>query len=112
MRRLALIIPALILGLSFTAPSTAEARKAKYCQGDHLHYGTSDSFKSKKQAFRDAIASWAGFTVFEYGEAWGHWRLSINKAVNCKNNGGLWKCSIQSTPCRKATKADGRKKFR
>ena len=111
MRFTAVFLTALILGISFNFVGEAEARKkhrhgAKYCQGDHLHYGSSNSFKYRKHAMRDAIRSWAGFTIFEYGEAWGHWRLSINKSVNCSKSDGLWKCSIQSTPCRRAKRGE------
>lgn len=115
MRIFATIIPALIVAISFSVISTAHAGKsvrrgAVYCQGDHLHYGTGDAFASKKQAFKDAVSSWAGFTMFEYGNEWGNWNNSINRAVDCKKSGGLWKCSIQSTPCRKATRQDRYKK--
>lgn len=111
MRKYARALPALLLIFSFALATSAEARKkvrrgAVYCQGDHLHYGSSNSFKSRRQAMRDAIESWAGFTVFEYGSEWGHWRLSRNKKVNCGKSGGLWKCSIQSTPCRKARRGE------
>lgn len=55
---------------------------------------------------RDAIESWAGFTVFEYGEEWGNWRYSVNKKVSCGREDGAWSCSIQSTPCRKAKRGE------
>ena len=113
MRIIALIIPALIVSFSLIAASTADAKKRKYtrkgtvfCQGDHLHYGSSDSFKTKRLAMRDAIASWRGFTVFEYGEEWGNWRISRNKAVKCGRKDRLWSCSIQSTPCRRARRGE------
>lgn len=99
-----IIIPAMLLCLSMGAATSASA--AKYCQGDHLHYGSSDGFKSKRQAMRDAIESWASFTVFEYGSEWGNWRLSINKAVKCGRSDGLWRCNIQSTPCRRAKRGE------
>lgn len=104
MRNLRIILPALFASLSFAIATPASA--AKYCQGDHLHYGSSDSFKTKRQAMGDAIESWASFTVFEYGSEWGDWRLSINKAVNCGRDAGMWKCSIQSTPCRRAKRGE------
>lgn len=118
MRPFAMTFFLLLISVCLVNVSGAEAAKkgryvgkAKYCQGDHLHHGTSDGFKSKRRAFKDAIASWAGFTVFEYGSQWGNWRLSINKQVSCKNSANLWKCSIQSTPCRKAQRGE-RAKFR
>ncbi len=110
MRVFAILFPVLFVAFSFITVSDAEARKkargALYCQGDHLHYGSSGYFKTRKQAMRDAIESWAGFTVFEYGAAWGHWRLSINKKVDCKKGSEGWKCSIESTPCRKAKRGE------
>ncbi len=107
MRKFARAIPALIILLSFSFAVDAVAKKkvrrgTLFCQGDHLHYGSSNSFKSRRAAMRDAIENWAGFTVFEYGPEWGHWRYSINKQVKCGREARLWVCKIQSTPCRKA----------
>ncbi|GJM01535.1 MAG: hypothetical protein DHS20C08_00360 [Rhodomicrobium sp.] len=104
MRKSRIIIPAMLLSLSMGAATAAEA--AKYCQGDHLHYGFSDSFKSKRQAMRDAVKSWASFTAFEYGPEWARWRLSINRSVKCGRENGLWRCNIQSTPCRRAKRGE------
>ena len=112
--RTALMIVSSVLVMSFVfgmiTPADAKRkhvrRGAVYCQGDHLHFGSSDSFKSRRLAMRDAIASWRSFTVFEYGSQWGHWRLSRNKKVNCGREGGLWRCSIESTPCRKALRGE------
>lgn len=110
MRLFAIIFPVLFVAVSFLSVSDAEARKkgrfAVYCQGDHLHYGSSGVFRSKRQAMKDAIESWAGFTVFEYGSEWGHWRLSRNKKVGCKKGADGWQCSIQSTPCRRAKRGE------
>ena len=104
MRKIRLLIPAIVVGLSFGTVNTASA--ARYCQGDHLHYGSSGSFKTRRLAMRDAIESWASFTVFEYGSEWGHWRLSINKSVKCGREAGMWRCNIQSTPCRRAKRGE------
>ena len=111
MRFTALFLSLMTVGVSFSFVSDAEARKkvrhgAKYCQGTHLHYGSSNSFKTRRLAMRDAVASWAGFTIFEYGEEWGRWRLSINKKVKCGRESGLWRCNIESTPCRKARRGE------
>lgn len=98
--RIPIIISFAILSLAISPLTSAPAYAAKLCQGDHLHYGSSGSFKRKRDAMRDAIQSWAGFTIFEYGKEWGHWRHSVNKTVNCKKDSyKLWSCSIQSTPC-------------
>lgn len=110
MRIFAILFPVLFIAVTFLTISDAEAgrkgRMALYCQGDHLHYGSSNVFRSKRQAFKDAIESWASFTVFEYGSEWGHWRLSKNKKVNCKKGSEGWKCSIESTPCRRAKRGE------
>lgn len=112
MRKFATIVPAMIILFSFTLAQDAEARKkvrhgARYCQGDHLHYGSSSGHKTRRHAMRAAIESWAGFTVFEYGSEWGHWRLSINRKVSCgRNKAREWACSIQSTPCRRAKRGE------
>ena len=112
--RTALMIVSSVLVMSFVlgmvAPAEAKRKQVRrgavYCQGDHLHYGSSNSFKSRRLAMRDAIESWRGFTVFEYGSQWGHWRLSRNKSVKCGRENGLWRCNIQSTPCRKALRGE------
>jgi len=111
MRIVAMIVPALMV-ISFLSYATdAEARKkvrsgAVYCQGDHLHYGSSKGHVRKRHALKAAVKDWAGFTVFEYGAEWGHWRRSINRSIECKKNSGLWGCYISSTPCRKAKRGE------
>lgn len=106
------LIPALIGAVFLVAATDADAarkkkwRKVLFCQGDHLHYGASESFKSKRSAMRDAIESWRSFTVFEYGSEWGNWRISVNKSVKCTRSNKLWQCNIQSTPCRKRRRGE------
>lgn len=110
MRLITIIIPAMVIAMSIAGATIANAKKrAVYCQGDHLHYGSSDSFKSKRQAFHDAVESWAGFTGFEYGSEWAHWQLSRNRSVKCGKSNGLWRCEIQSTPCRRAKRGEKRR---
>jgi len=113
MRIVAMIVPALMVITIFSFVTDAEARKRKnvrggalYCQGDHLHYGSSKGYPRKREALKAAIKDWAGFTVFEYGAEWGHWRRSIHKSVDCNKNSGLWSCYIKSTPCRKAKRGE------
>lgn len=85
------------LGLVLSAPS-AHARK--YCQGDnHLHYGNGTGAK-KKIARRNALASWAGFTAFEYGNAYAYWRHARFKKTRCSRSGGGWSCQVSANPCR------------
>ena len=92
----------LYAGLFSTAP--AEAKRYRfYCQGDHLHYGSSSGHRSRKMALRAAISDWAGFTIFEYGERFGNWRIAKNKRVVCNRDkfNKTWQCSIEATPCRR-----------
>lgn len=79
----------------------AKARKSKkYCQGGkHLHFG-SGTGSSKKAASRNAIASWAGFTAFEYGNAYAYWRHARFKRNSCNRSGSGWSCSVSANPCR------------
>ena len=93
---------AIAIGILSSTPVDAK-RYRFYCQGDHLHYGTSTGHRTRRHAMRAAIENWAGFTIFEYGENFGDWRISKNKRVNCSQNkfSKRWNCSIQSTPCRR-----------
>jgi hypothetical protein len=75
---------------------------SKVCMVDHFHNGASSGKASRKAAEAEAIASWAGFTAWEYGDNWGSWRLSESKRMNCGQTGGAWACTIESRPCRPA----------
>jgi hypothetical protein len=81
----------------------AQARVGnKICMIDHFHNGASSGKASRKAAEAEAIAAWAGFTAWEYSGAWGSWRLSESKSMNCGQSGGSWGCTIESRPCRPA----------
>ena len=97
-----LAVFAIAIGVSSTAPVEAK-RYRFYCQGDHLHYGTSTGYRSRRHALRAAIENWAGFTIFEYGESFGNWRIAKNKRVDCRRDqySRTWNCSIEATPCRR-----------
>ncbi len=89
-------------GVVFTEPAEAK-RYRYYCQGDHLHFGSSSGHRSRKAALRAAISDWAGFTAFEYGDHYANWRIAKNKRVGCNRDrfSRQWKCSLQATPCRR-----------
>lgn len=67
---------------------------------DHFHDGASSGASSRKQAEAQAIASWAGFTAWEYGNNWGSWRLAESKGVSCGQVAGSWSCTLQARPCK------------
>ena len=73
----------------------------KTCFADHYHYGSSGGLATRKVAEREAIASWAGFVAWEYGNAWSSYTLAVNKQMECGNSGGGWACSVSAIPCRK-----------
>ena len=116
MRVSCLTLVALVMGLTIVSGGPVHAKKKRIgvaCQGDHLHYGSSDVFKRKRTAMRDAIGAWRSWTVFEYGNEWGNWNLSRNKSVQCsrtKSKPRVWKCSISSTPCRRVKRIRKRKR--
>ncbi|MEL6421391.1 MAG: hypothetical protein AAFQ42_02900 [Pseudomonadota bacterium] len=85
-----------------TASTPASAKIVKYCQGgNHMHYG-SGSGPTKRAARRAAIASWSGFTVFEYGSAWGRFSNARLRRTSCAKSGTAWSCSVEGNPCRRA----------
>lgn len=65
LRAIGLFVVTVHAALLMTGP--AEAVKRKACMADHFHYGSSSGQPNKKAAEREAIASWEGFTAFEYG---------------------------------------------
>mgnify|MGYP000960608620 CR=1 FL=1 len=72
----------------------------RICMLDHFHTG-SGTGPSKDAAMKSAIASWSGFTGWEYGGNWGSWRLSESRHGKCEPSlGGGWSCTIHSRPCR------------
>lgn len=72
----------------------------KICLADHFHYGSSYGLPSKKAAEVAAINDWAGFTAFEYGTSWGHFRKAASKKVNCTQSASGWGCSLEARPCK------------
>jgi len=91
-----------VLGLVLATSGSVVAKHYRYmCQGEHLHYGSSSGQPTRSKALKAAINDWAGFTAFEYGDHYAHWRIAKNKRVGCRRSTGSWNCSIQATPCRR-----------
>ncbi|MFM1815709.1 MAG: hypothetical protein RLZ98_2404 [Pseudomonadota bacterium] len=74
--------------------------RGRLCMSDHFHVGSSQGQTSKKIAEREAIASWAGFTAWEYGDHWGNIRLAGSRSMKCAQSGTGWACEVQARPCR------------
>lgn len=102
------VVPGVLVGLvtaativALAVPSDAARRKGRYCKTDHFHYGSSSGERSKKVARRQAIASWAGFTAWEYGNAWANFRRARSKGIRCEQTAQGWGCSVEAVPCRR-----------
>lgn len=72
----------------------------KICFADHYHNGSSSGHKTRKAAEAAAISDWAGFTSWEYGNAWGQFGMAESKSISCSNVGG-WGCQLEARPCRR-----------
>ncbi len=73
----------------------------KVCMKDHFHDGTSAGQPSRKAAEIEAIKVWQGFTGWEYGGAWGSFKLAESKGINCSGGGNSWACNVTARPCRR-----------
>lgn len=75
--------------------------KGRLCMTDHFHHGSSAGQPSKAAAMKDAVASWSGFTDFEYGNTWASFSKAAGKTATCtQSSSGSWGCEIQARPCR------------
>lgn len=92
-------LPALADSTGFASAHAWRKERGKTCLADHWHYGTGNTMRTKKQALRDAIASWQGFTDFEYGSDWARWSRAVSKKSSCKRSSGGWDCSVEARPC-------------
>jgi len=100
-------------GLGLGTPATAQqdsplvalhelVRKGnKICMATHFHDGESGPQPSRKIAEMRAIQSWQGFTAWEYGGAWGSFRMAESRQVSCTGGGNSWSCSVTGRPCRR-----------
>jgi hypothetical protein len=81
----------------------------KICMSEHFHDGSGVG-ETRKAAEANTVASWASFTVLEYGTTWGSYALSGSKKMDCKEQGAKeWSCAVTSRPCKPASAASGRK---
>lgn len=79
----------------------AQARVGgKTCMTDHEH-GGEGTLASKKGASEAAIRHWESFTAWEYGKAWGSYRLADAKTMDCQAGGSGWFCKTTARPCRR-----------
>ncbi|MFN3869284.1 MAG: hypothetical protein ACK4MF_09485 [Hyphomicrobiaceae bacterium] len=75
--------------------------KGRLCMTDHFHHGSSAGQPSKAAAMKEAVASWSGFTAFEYGNEWANFAKAGSKTATCtKSTSGSWGCELQARPCR------------
>src|SRR5262245_33319512 len=71
----------------------------KTCMLDHFHYGSGNG-PSRALAERAATRSWADFTAWEYGDAWGRYSVAVSKQMTCSQRSGVWSCAVKARPCR------------
>lgn len=76
---------------------------SKICMRDHFHDGSSNGKPTRKAAEVEAIRVWQDFTGWEYGRAWGNFRLAESKGVKCSgaNSDRSWSCQVTARPCRR-----------
>jgi hypothetical protein len=98
----ALTAPALAQsgGLGLDGIHDQRREGGRTCMTDHFHSGSSAGQASKKLAEASAVRDWAGFTAFEYGDAWGRWTLAASKSLKCSKSGSSWSCNAEARPCR------------
>ena len=80
---------------------TLRRERGLVCMTDHYHIGTSYGLPSKSAAERAALADFASFTAWEYGNHWGNARVAGSRTMNCKITGGTWGCEFNARPCRR-----------
>jgi hypothetical protein len=80
------------------------------CMSDHFHDGAG-SGESRKAAEAKAVASWASFTILEYGTDWGSYQLAGSKKMDCSQAGpNSWSCNVTARACKKAGRVAAKKK--
>jgi hypothetical protein len=85
-------------GLEFLHDQRVEG--GRVCMVDHFHHGSSGGHDTRAAAEREAIASWSGFTAWEYGDRWGSWRIAASRKASCSQLTGSWGCQVEARPCR------------
>lgn len=78
--------------------------RGRMCMSDHFHVGDAQARPSRQIAEREALASWSGFTAWEYGDHWGNPKLAGSPSMKCEQSSGLgWSCQFNARPCRAAS---------
>src|SRR5262245_4607331 len=72
---------------------------SKTCMLDHFHDGSGNG-PTRAQAERATIRSWADYTAWEYGDAWGRYSVAVSKQMTCSQRSGVWSCAVKARPCR------------
>ena len=98
-------LPALLGTTPANAISWGEkGSNGKVCRvliGTHNHYGLSGLQSTKAAAKAAAVKRWSGFTVWEYGKAWGKISLAQRKSFSCrKARRGGWRCRFVAQACK------------
>ena len=74
---------------------------AKTCMSEHEHFGSSSGQATRKAAEVAAMKSWAEFTGWEYGGAWGNPALAGSPQMKCSGTPGSFACAFAARPCRR-----------
>lgn len=83
----------------FAYSHSLRRERGRLCMSDHYHYGNG-SGRTKRQAQRDAIRSWADFTALEYGSDWARFGRARSKGIKCERSSAGYDCSISARPCK------------
>jgi hypothetical protein len=95
----AMSVPASADDTGFAYAHDLRKEGGRTCFSDHYHYGSGNG-ATKAAAQKDAIASWASFTDFEYGSDWARFSRAASKGMSCSNSGGGFDCQIEARPCK------------
>jgi len=93
------VVPAFADDTGFAYTHDLRREGGRTCMSDHYHYGNGNG-STKAAAQKDAIASWAGFTDFEYGSNWARYSRAAGKRMSCSQSGGGYACSVEARPCK------------
>ncbi len=105
------IAAATSIGSTLIGSGTASAQSLEFlhsqrveggrvCFNDHFHSGSSSGQATRAAAEKAAVSNWSSFTVLEYGDRWGSWRIAASKSMSCSNAIGSWGCQVDARPCR------------
>ena len=93
------VLPAMADDTGFASMHDLARVGGKLCMTEHYHYGNGNG-STKAAAQRDAIASWASFTDFEYGSDWARFGKAAGKSMSCSQSGGGFSCQVEARPCK------------